>query len=86
MTRTTRIDLPFGIVISTTGDTTTLVSNLLTEFSDPDDDREVQRAAEASCDAMESLLLALFAAGADLDTSAAREAIETSVEAIANYL
>jgi hypothetical protein len=82
------VNLPYGILISTDGNhnATLLGSELLAEFSDPDDDAGGKIAAVASNEAVESLLLALVAAGIDLESEPAQEAIRTSVEAIAHHI
>lgn len=77
--------LPYGILISWFADTAVLESSdLRRELSD--DESMPDTAADLAADCIEPPLLALAAAGVDLDSEAARSAIETSVESIAQSL
>jgi len=81
-----RISLPYGISITVyASGAASLAGNLALEFldgSDPSNDEP----AHVAADAIESVLLALAAAGVDLETAACKEAIETAVEAVAARL
>lgn len=81
-----RVRLPYAIDIEhdrSDGSACLVRSNLYEELSEPGCEDERARAA---ADAVESLLLALVAAGIELDTAAGREAVESAVESIAQNL
>ena len=82
------VELPYGILITADdrGNAAVVRSDLLSQFSDPEDDAKDTCAAVASTDAIESLLMALVAAGVDLESEAAQEAVRTSVESLSRYL
>ena len=78
--------LPFNIEITIeAGGVAHLTSQLRQDLVD-EQDGDLDVAGNAATDAIECLLLALVAAGVDLDTAAARGAIETAVESVTNLI
>lgn len=83
------VELPYGIVIDVDvdGRSAGLKGSLLKgQFIDPEDPPAAVARGELAADVVECLLVALVAAGVNLETSAAREAISGAVEAVANHL
>ncbi|HTN48851.1 MAG TPA: hypothetical protein VMK32_05420 [Burkholderiaceae bacterium] len=85
--KTQTTHLPYGIIIERDSEGNAyLSSDLHDAFVDEDDGEEARMYGHIAADAMEGLLMALVAAGVDLNTSAAQVAVETAVEGLANYL
>lgn len=81
-----RIALPFGILITVEpSGAASLESDLRRELLD-ETDPSADSIGLAAVDAIESLLLALVAAGVDLSGQAAHAAIVTAVEQIATHV
>lgn len=78
-------ELPYGITVDTNGDGGVSMSSSLVDQFKLDDLPPGPR-AEASADAVESLLQALAGAGVDLNSPQIHEALTTAVEAIAGNL
>ena len=76
--------LPFGMVISVTGKGATMSSELVQEFADQD--TEGPSYAKTAANAMESLLVALAAAGVDMADPRIAEAVNNAVEAVSQNL
>jgi hypothetical protein len=76
--------LPYGITITRTRGHTRLSSELRLELVDIK--RKFDAHSELATHALESLLLALCAAGIDLNNARAAFAVETAVNAVLEYL
>lgn len=78
--------LPFGIEITVNNGSGTIESNLKDEgcLWEKGDGKTAKARAEGMADAIESLLLALACAGVDVQTPQFAEALNTSVESLAN--
>lgn len=75
------IDLIFGICIQIHAPGIGTISSCLRDGCDPEEDQQYL----AAVNALESLVLAQALAGIDVTSTAYRDALETSVESIANY-
>lgn len=79
--------LPFGIHITLDGKGSgNIHSDLRAALTSDEDSSTGRRLTLASCDAVESLLLALACAGVNLSTPAACAAVNASIEAIGQSL
>lgn len=80
------VSRPFDIGITVDADGIAHVSSQLRQELVNERDYEFDVAGHAATDAIESLLLARAPAGVVLGTAAARAAVETAVENVANHL
>lgn len=84
---TSPVLLPFGIHITLDGNGSGHIrSDLRAALTSGEDSPTVRLLTLASCDALESLLLALACAGVSLSTPAVYAAVNASIEAIGQTL
>lgn len=84
---TSPVLLPFGIQITLDGKGSgNIRSDLRVALTNDEDSPTVRLLTLASCDALESLLLALACAGVNLSTPTAYAAVNASIEAIGQNL
>lgn len=90
MPNTKEVRLDYGIAIVTDGEGSAGISSaLINQFTgngESVDDDHTEGYAEGAADALESFLMAMAAAGVDLEAPQIKEALQTAVESVGNNM